>query len=647
MYGALSAASPSSETEIENSLNNPSWKYLSQRGLKFLVLSTFLFSLLLFKGLPPRDVSGGKRLAILATTESTEEKSHGKNYLAKQTTTTDQATESEGSSSPEETPTDSDVKGTKVKHNTEIACEKDFGEIAIPNEKADRLPSSFTKVSVNLWDHPYVISKLGKLTAEEQQSCVQEGNIDVWINNEAMTGNLANTPRGHTVFHVDCRNTIGRTLIGFVVVLSTEGKLTAVTSLAKGRAESVNMKDTKTVLFSAGNSGVYLWDWKNDVQEPLPFFADSHSLWYSKPYNAYFGMETPSATQKNAPSVATAFDTEGGQLFKYVQDGSHINYISVGDGVMYLSARSEGSLAKVNIDTLQTEWVLGGPGSDFMITGIDGKEYDPKEMSGEDSGAWRHQHKFQHLDDSHFSLFDNHVLEDRSFVDGESSRMVILKVDQESKTAQEVFAFETGDQAVVYGGADVLPSGNVLGSSYPDFVYPEIPDRSYHQNIWEVTPGGEIAWRASFKGPNPKNVNDQTSPFSHRISACDEPPIGWVIFNVERFYEQPLISTPCRQEGNILFKPYNTIRTQSDQAGVASLLDPSSSEVVSEVQFSFQKSWLQQNVEISVPKEQHDKELSLKIVNEWKDTATISIGSFNDMPICDSRAYAQLFDKIE
>jgi len=356
-------------------------------------------------------------------------------------------------------------------------------------------------------------------------------------------------------------------------------------------------------------------------------------------------MEPPSETQKNAPSVATAFDADSGEeKFQFVQDGSHINFISTGQDAMYLSARSEGTLQKINIETLEIEWTLGGPSSDFVITNFQGQTFHPEELQGEDAGSWRHQHKFQHLDDSHFSLFDNHVLEDRSFANGESSRMVILKVDQEARTAEEIFSFDTGDQAVVYGGADVLPSGNVIGCSYPDFVFPEIPDLSYHQNIWEVTQDGDIAWRASFKGPNPKNVFDTTSPFSHRISACDEPPIGWVIYNVERFYEKPLISKPCKMGGSIFFKAYNTIRTQNDRPGFIYLIDHTESwEVISKTSFSFQKSWLQEAIEVEVPADiQNQRELTLKVVNEWEDVSLVSVGLFNALASCDNAGVSMI-----
>ncbi|CAM9951430.1 unnamed protein product [Heterosigma akashiwo] len=289
------------------------------------------------------------------------------------------------------------------------------------------------------------------------------------------------------------------------------------------------------------------------------------------------------------------------------------------------------------METSEIEWVLGGTQSDFTIFDIDGNEYVP---TGEDTwrdnfGSWHHQHKFQQLDAIHFSLFDNHVNEDKSFIDDEVSRMVILEIDEEAKTAQEVFAFKTGDQAMIYGGADVLPSGNVVGSSYPDFVYPGLEDQSYQQNLWEVTPEGEVAWRVGVRGPNPWNPEDVEAPYSHRIDICEEAPVGWVVFNVERFYEQPSVAQPCAtDEGAVRFLAFNTIRTQDDGQGVAFLYDMEAKATVANQVFSFQKSWLPRAVEMAVPEDARDAPLSLVVVNAWKDSAKHSIGAFSDLPQC-------------
>lgn len=311
---------------------------------------------------------------------------------------------------------------------------------------------------------------------------------------------------------------------------------------------------------------------------------------------------------------------------------------------MYVSLRSSASLQKVSIDSQEIQWTLGGTKSDFTIEGIDGQVYIPdgSDTWRDNFGSWHHQHKFQHLDDTHFSLFDNHVNEEKSFIDDQSSRMVILEIDEDNWWAKEVFAFDTGDQAMIYGGADVLPSGNVLGSSYPDNVYPSIPDQSFQQNIWEVTAEGEIAWRVGFKGPNPWDPADLTSPFSHRIDVCDEPPVGWVIYNVERFYESPPVTQPCREANFIKFRAFNTIRTQADEGGIVFLFDQTTSETVSKQVIAFQKSWIQPVTTIEIPEAHQQNDLMLVVVNSWKDSTRVELGSLADLNMCSEVSEARV-----
>eukprot|EP00639_Heterosigma_akashiwo_P000421 CAMPEP_0194573568 /NCGR_PEP_ID=MMETSP0292-20121207/9735_1 /TAXON_ID=39354 /ORGANISM="Heterosigma akashiwo, Strain CCMP2393" /LENGTH=974 /DNA_ID=CAMNT_0039424851 /DNA_START=89 /DNA_END=3013 /DNA_ORIENTATION=- len=529
--------------------------------------------------------------------------------------------------------------GHEKKNKIDKTCTKVFEGVPEAKDLTARVPPNFEKVTINLWDHPDVQKDIAEFDEDVVKACVTQNNLDFFYNRELQQNDLLGSPTGHTVFNLDCRDVDGKQLLAYIVVLDDEGGLAAVKPIKK-RAESVNMKNTDTVLFaSVGEAGAFLWQWREGAEEQtkLPFYADSHTLWYSASNDAYFGMEMASQTQKNSPSIAAAYSAEGEQTFSYLQDGAHINYVTVDDGNIYLSLRASAALQKVNMETSEIEWVLGGTQSDFTIFDIDGNEYVP---TGEDTwrdnfGSWHHQHKFQQLDAIHFSLFDNHVNEEKSFIDDEVSRMVILEIDEEAKTAQEVFAFKTGDQAMIYGGADVLPSGNVVGSSYPDFVYPGLEDQSYQQNLWEVTPEGEVAWRVGVRGPNPWNPEDLEAPYSHRIDICEEAPVGWVVFNVERFYEQPSVAQPCAtDEGAVRFLAFNTIRTQDDGQGVAFLYDMEAKATVANQVFSFQKSWLPRAVEMAVPEDARDAPLSLVVVNAWKDSAKHSIGAFSDLPQC-------------
>lgn len=536
--------------------------------------------------------------------------------------------------------TEEKVKAPPAKKNKiDKTCTKVFTGIPPAKELGDRLPSNFRKKTLDLWEFPDVRKAVKDFSPEDTQRCVQAKNIDMWINDDLIQQNLV-SGLGYTVFNIDCRDSTGDQIMAFIVILSNAGEVTAVKPIKK-RAECVNMKDTKDVLFtSIGEAGSFLWQWQEGGNQiKLPFYADSHTLWYSAKLDAYFGMEMASQTQKNAPSVATAFNSSTGeQFFSYVQDGSHINFVSLGEDDFYVSLRSSASLQKVKIDTQEVVWTLGGTKSDFVIEGFDGQEYIPdgSDTWRDDFGSWHHQHKFQHLDDTHFSLFDNHVNEEKTFIDDEVSRMVVLEIDETNNRAKEIFSFKTGDQAMIYGGADILPSGNVLGHSYPDNVYPEIEDQSYQQNIWEVTADGELAWRVGFKGPNVWDPTDVTSPYTHRIDICEEAPVGWVIYNVERFYLKPPVTQPCMEGSSIKLRAFNTIRSQSQEQGVIFLYDLTASATVSKQIVNFQKSWIQDYTTVEVPEDIKSHEFKLVIVNAWKDSTTVTLGALDSLPTCDS-----------
>jgi len=530
----------------------------------------------------------------------------------------------------------------KKKNKIDKTCTKVLEGVPDAKDFPARLPPNFEKVTVNLWDHPDAKRLLAGLSEEAVKACVTENNLDFFYNKGLQQNDLLNfeQQKGYTVMNLDCRDTQGDTLAALLLVLDDAGAVAALSPLER-RAESVNLRAPGEVLFATGHNGAGVWRWREGAAavERLPLETDSHTLWYSAAHEAYFGMEPPSKVQKNAPSVASAWSPAGEQLFSFVQDKAHINYITVDDDAMYVSLRASAALEKVDLATSEVEWVLGGTHSTFTITDAEGNEYAP---TGEDTwrdgfGSWHHQHKFQHLDATHFSLFDNHVDEQKSFIDDEVSRMVVLEIDEEAKTAREIFAFKTGDQAMIYGGADVLPSGNVVGSSYPDFVYPALADQSYQQNLWEVTPEGEVAWRVGVRGPNPWNPEDVEAPYSHRIDICEEAPVGWVVFNVERFYERPPVSRPCATAGGaVRFLAFNTLRTQGDGQGVAFLYDAVAKATAATQVFTFQKSWLPRAVELQVPEgPARDAPLSLVVVNAWKESATHSIGAFSDLPRCE------------
>jgi hypothetical protein len=270
-----------------------------------------------------------------------------------------------------------------------------------------------------------------------------------------------------------------------------------------------------------------------------------------------------------------------------------------------------------------------------------------------------HQHKFQHLDDQYFSLLDNNIgVEHYAFPQrwwGRDSRMVILYVDQEKKISREVFHYPMGDLSRSYGGTDVLPSGNVLGSSYVEWVHPTDPDHQYHENIWEVSPDGEVVWRVGFRGlniANPENTRDPYPRYYQDMSEKDweRHPIGWNIYNVERGYPKPIITKPCRLAVNggwaMWFVPFNTIRTQEDLPGVVGLYNAYTGDKILESKIAFHKSFLPRPQVFQVPQEQWNYPLKVVVLNHWGEYSNNELGYLSEMPQCpDHDPYRRFYPK--
>jgi len=474
--------------------------------------------------------------------------------------------------------------------------------------------------------------------------------MDVYINEELMQRDLMGPSNGYTVFDLDCRDKDANPLIAFILVMDQYGAIVNVYRPAN-RAESVVMLDTDRVLFSVigTKGGVQVWNWRTDEVVALPFEADSHTVQYSHAQGLYFGLARAGAANRNAPSVAQAFDARGTVVWSYEQPYSHINWLTVDGDYAYLSLRSDASLIKVDRRTNAIVWSLGGKNSDFRITDLDGRVYT-KEMWHDkaDFDMWNHQHKFQYLGGGYFSLFDNHIDSDHAFIRGESSRMVVLQVDERAREAREVFRHATGDRAHIYGSADVVPSGNVLGNSYPDVVAPASADGQYHANLWEVTPEGELAWRVGFKGRNPFDAGDAAGrPHAHAVAPGEEPPVGWVVFNVERLYEEPQLTRPCLVGGGgrgatLRLLPFNTVRTMDAAPGRATLREAGrGGRLLDEVEFQFARAWLETGgVELWV--EDPAQPLALELANDWGDVRVVDLGKAEDLPLCSSVSHHRL-----
>lgn len=131
-------------------------------------------------------------------------------------------------------------------------------------------------------------------------------------------------------------------------------------------------------------------------------------------------------------------------------DYFHVNSVKEDDdGSLLVSARNTSAIYKIDRDTGEVIWTLGGKNSDFELN---------------DENTFSFQHDAQRNEDGHITLFDN-----ASFMPGpegairEQSRGLVLDLDDEAGTAEVVRQYEhDGYLSPTQGNYDAQENGNVV-----------------------------------------------------------------------------------------------------------------------------------------------------------------------------------------
>ena len=164
--------------------------------------------------------------------------------------------------------------------------------------------------------------------------------------------------------------------------------------------------------------------------------------------------------------------TDHPQLYEWTHGNSLIHH----DDALYLYTRWTDTLYKIDPDLGEVAWQLGGPDSDFTQP-----SGDPVWVSATESALWSHGHLSQ-LWDGGLVLFDN-----GSHRSPKVSGIAEYRVDETEMTVEEVFRFDDplGRYMGAVGDVRKLPGGNYLASW------------TTWGELTEITPQGEIVWRAS------------------------------------------------------------------------------------------------------------------------------------------------------
>ena len=151
-------------------------------------------------------------------------------------------------------------------------------------------------------------------------------------------------------------------------------------------------------------------------------------------------------------------------------------------------------------------------------------------------------------------LFDNGFDSERGDF-RRRSRFAVVTWDTTTMRAHVSWAWDTGMNTLILGGATRLPTGNVFGTAWPrDVVVTKnaaqhdtgaaVADARYDAVVYETEPTtGRVAWKLSVTSYETLVQRDQVSEDDVRLRHADEgAPLGWAIASAERFYDAPLLT---------------------------------------------------------------------------------------------------------
>ncbi|MHA2313067.1 MAG: aryl-sulfate sulfotransferase, partial [Candidatus Thorarchaeota archaeon] len=225
-----------------------------------------------------------------------------------------------------------------------------------------------------------------------------------------------------------------------------------------------------------------------------------------------------------------------------------------------------------------------------------------------------HAHSVEQIDDDRFIIFDND-LHNQTDRDSSKSRILEIKIDEETMTAHEVWSW-TGDRSYFsswWGDADRLANGNRLGTFGTEWKL----EGPYGARLVEVNGDGEIVWEMSFRN------NDD---------------IIYAIYRMERIRFSPILSSPADvlasygTDLELSWQAWYNFRSKRTMHGTYDLyIDDSLSETGA---VDYPKFWRPTNMSFNIGSlDVGDHNITLAIKDEGghrtSDTINVSVRTFH------------------
>jgi hypothetical protein len=150
------------------------------------------------------------------------------------------------------------------------------------------------------------------------------------------------------------------------------------------------------------------------------------------------------------------------------------------DGNLLLSSRNQSEITKINLQTGQIMWRLGGKANQFTL--VDGKPF-------------AYQHDVRQLPNGDITVFDNHGTQQNPA----PSHGIEYKIDEKNKIATQVWEYTHNPPVFTtfMGDTQRLPDGN----TFLDWGAPSTADGYAFVTMTEVTPDNQTAFELTFDQP--------------------------------------------------------------------------------------------------------------------------------------------------
>ena len=131
----------------------------------------------------------------------------------------------------------------------------------------------------------------------------------------------------------------------------------------------------------------------------------------------------------------------------------------------------------------------------------------------------------------------------------ETSRILMVRVNEKEKSVKEVWAYNLSYYQPIYGDADMTPSSNVMISSWP---YTLTETAAYDTQAALVVPtsgamGGRYAWAMRVYS-DPGRFGCIGYPCTRSNGSR---PFGWAMYSVERFFDKPIVDSVSCSDGTL------------------------------------------------------------------------------------------------